>query len=231
MQPQDSFYKMLLQQPLFQGLGLNDLTEIVSKVKMHFQKFSDGSVIRLETDPCHNLLFLLKGNLRVSHASTNNRVVFAEQLKTPAVVGAENIFGVSQYHNRTYMAETDIQTLTISKESVSQIMLNYDVFRFNMLNLLSTRLQRADKALWETPSASLTRRFLQVCQHNFTLPSGRKEIIGKMVDLAVYIDATRLNLSRVLNSLKKNGLIELERKRVVIPKLESLVHFVQEHDN
>ncbi len=231
MQLQDSFYKTLLQQPLFQGLGYNDLTEIVSKVKMHFLKFSEGSVIRLETDPCRNLLFLLKGELKVSHGSTNNRVVFTEELKTPAVVGAENIFGVSQYHNRTYMAETDIQTLTISKDSVSQVMLNYDVFRFNMLNMLSTRLQRADRTLWETPSASLTRRFLQVCQHNFTQPSGKKEIIGKMVDLAVYIDATRLNLSRVVNRLEENGLVRLERKKVIIPKLEALVHFVQEHDN
>ena len=78
MQVQPSFYETLLQQPLFQGLGSNDLIEIVSKVKIHFQKFTAGNIIHLETDACRNLLFLLKGELKVSHTSTNKRIIFTE---------------------------------------------------------------------------------------------------------------------------------------------------------
>ena len=231
MQVQPSFYETLLQQPLFQGLGSNDLIEIVSKVKIHFQKFTAGNIIHLETDACRNLLFLLKGELKVSHTSTNKRIIFTELWKAPTVIGVESIFGVSQYHNRTYVAETDIQTLTINKEFITQMLLNYDVFRFNLLNMLSTRVQRSDRMLWETPALSLTRRFQQICQHNFTLPSGKKEILGKMVDLSVYVNATRLNLSRTLNLFEKEGILTLERKRITIPQFENLIHFVQEHDN
>ena len=34
-----TMYDTLLQLPLFQGLGKNDITEILSKVKFHFKKY------------------------------------------------------------------------------------------------------------------------------------------------------------------------------------------------
>ena len=136
MQQQESFYEILLQQPLFQGLGYHDLTEIVEKVKMNFQKTPAGTVIYKETDPCNELLFILKGNISVSHASQNRRVSFIETWTPPTVVGISTIFGISQYHTRTYRALTDIQTLSIRKEFITHNLLSYEVFQYNLLGML-----------------------------------------------------------------------------------------------
>lgn len=43
-----------------------------------------------------------------------------------------------------------------------------------------------------------------------------------MNDLAAIMDATRLNVSRELNTLAKEGLVSLRRKEIVIPALENL---------
>jgi CRP-like cAMP-binding protein len=230
MQQQESFYEILLQQPLFQGLGYNDLTDIVEKVKMNFQKTPAGTVIYHETDPCNELLFVLKGNISVSHTSQNKRVSFHETWAPPTVVGISNIFGISQYHSRTYRALSDIQTLSIKKEFITHNLLSYEVFQYNLLGMLSTRTQRSDRMLWESPDASLLKRFLQVCRQNFLRPFGEKEIHGKMIDLAVYVDATRLNLSRLLNKLEQENLIKMERKRIIIPNFEFLIRFAQENN-
>ena len=37
-----TMYDTLLQLPLFQGLGKNDITEILDKVKFHFKKYEPG---------------------------------------------------------------------------------------------------------------------------------------------------------------------------------------------
>lgn len=230
MQQQESFYEILLQQPLFQGLGYHDLTEIVEKIKMNFQKAHSGTIFYNETDPCNELLFLLKGNISVSHASQNHRVTFVETWTPPTVIGISNIFGISQYHNCTYRALTDIQTLSIKKEFITHNLLSYEVFQYNLLGMLSTRIQRADRMLWESPESSLLKRFLQICRQNFLRPFGEKEIMGKMVDLAVYVDATRLNLSQLLNKLEQVNLIKMERKHISIPNFELLIRYAQENN-
>ena len=44
-----------------------------------------------------------------------------------------------------------------------------------------------------------------------------------MDDLARYVDNTRLNTSRKLNEMQNEGLIELHRKEILIPDLQTLI--------
>lgn len=231
MEPQNSFFEILLSLPLFQGMGRRDMDELLSKTKFHFQKFVAGNIIRKETAPCNDILFLTKGELKVSHGSENNKVIFHEILKAPVDLGIENLFGISQYHTRTITAQTDVQMFTIAKEFVTGILLTYEVFRFNVLGILCSRLQRADRILWTSPSDLLMRKLIQVCMRNFQRPYGSKIIQGKMADLAIYVGATRLKLSRLLNHLEENQLVILERKRIYIPRFEELVRYSQDHSD
>ena len=46
-----------------------------------------------------------------------------------------------------------------------------------------------------------------------------------MEDLAELIDDTRINVSKVLNELQQQELIELSRKKIIIPDLNRLVAY------
>jgi biotin operon repressor len=53
-------------------------------------------------------------------------------------------------------------------------------------------------------------------------PSGEKILRTKMEDLALVLGESRLNVSKALNALQQQGMIELRRKEIVIPALERL---------
>ena len=53
-------------------------------------------------------------------------------------------------------------------------------------------------------------------------PEGEKILKIKMEDLANLIDETRINVSKVLNDLQEQGLVQLSRKEISIPALEKL---------
>ena len=53
-------------------------------------------------------------------------------------------------------------------------------------------------------------------------PEGKKILKIKMEDLASLIDETRINVSKVLNDLQEQGLVQLSRKEIYIPALEKL---------
>lgn len=227
---QESIYEILLQLPLFQGLGRNELTDIVSKVKMDFRKYEhDKTVIKADT-PCTELVFLIRGELIAERETPNHSLTFSEKLPAPAVIGIENIFGISQHHTRTYKTNSDVQMLFIAKSYLIQNMLPYEVCRFNFLNLLSASLQRQNKLLWDFPESDLVRRFTQILKNNFLKPSGEKHIKGKMVDWAEYMKVTRLAVSNMLNQLEQQKLIVLERKQITVPAMQDLVQYANEQN-
>ena len=44
-----------------------------------------------------------------------------------------------------------------------------------------------------------------------------------MEDLARIVNDTRLNVSHALNAMQDNGLVELHRGEIIIPRLEDLI--------
>lgn len=222
---QESFYETLLQLPLFQGLGYHDLTAIVSKVKMDFRKIQPGKTIIEEGSACKDVVFLLKGEITAERGSQGRRLIFSETVLAPDVVGLGSLFGLSQYHDHTYKAATDVQLLVINKQFIIHNMLIYEVCRFNFLNTLSTMVMRANRMLWDMPSQDLCLRFIQLLKRNYIKPSGPKEISGKMVDLARYLGATRLNVSNMLNHLQDEGLLQIGRKHLHIHAMQDLIRY------
>ena len=54
-------------------------------------------------------------------------------------------------------------------------------------------------------------------------PSGEKILKIKMEELANAINDTRLGVSKALNGMQEDGLLELHRGEIVIPDIERLV--------
>jgi CRP-like cAMP-binding protein len=52
---------------------------------------------------------------------------------------------------------------------------------------------------------------------------GEKRLHIKMEDLALLIDESRLNVSRELNAMQREGLVTLGRKEITIPDLKKLI--------
>src|SRR5574344_1114747 len=113
---EQSFFEILLQLPLFQGLGHKDLTDIVSKVQFDFQKKEVGTAIVRQDTKCNGLMFLLKGDLDITR--TSHKLFFSESLHAPDVIGIDSLFGLSQIYRHTLTARSDVQLLLIDKRFV-----------------------------------------------------------------------------------------------------------------
>ena len=99
----------------------------------------------------------------------------------------------------------------------------YNICRMNLLNILSGRVQQLDSHIWTLKETSLRERIIRFVKGLSDTQTGFKKLSIKMNDLALLMEATRLNVSRELNSLEADGLISLRRKEILIPALEKLV--------
>lgn len=218
-----SIYDQLLQLPLFQGHSREDLTTMLAKIKVDFRTFRERQVLACQDDPCRQLIFVLDGEVTLTRTSLHKDITFQEQFAAPTMFGAETAFGLRQNFSHTITAKTNVRTLMLSKQNLVDHLFSYEVFRYNMLNLLSTRIQRSSRLLWASDEGDTLQRFVALLKRNFLYHGGSKQIEGGMVSLARMMNEPRIHISNMLNALQEEGLLTILRKRIDIPHLEDII--------
>lgn len=217
-----TMYETLLQLPLFQGLSKNDITEILTAVKFHFKKISQGDCIYRQDEMCREIAFLLGGTVVADTVSFDKSYMLCEPLPVPYVIELYSLYGINPRYQSSYRAVTDANVLTIDKQYLFDLLSRYETCGINYSNIVCTRSQYLYKRIWQDVTGGLRERFVQfVMQHCHRL-GGAKILRIKMEDLAALLYDRRINVSRMLNELQDEGLVCLRRKEIEIPALEKL---------
>ena len=219
----NTIFDTLLQLPLFQGLAMEDFTKILEKVKLHFAKQKAGEILAKEGMPCDKLTFVLNGSIAMTTTSADRRYSLTEYFEAPYLIEPQSLFGLYTNYSAKYTATAPVNSISISKASVLNDLLKYDIFRLNYLNIVSSQIQQTGKRQWTPVPADLESRIRCFITLHVQRPRGSKLLKIKMEDLALILNDTRLNISKVLNHMQDNDLVELHRGEIVIPAMEKLL--------
>lgn len=216
-------YDQLLQFPLFQGMSRDDLEIIAGHIRFGFVKVAAGKSIIHIGETCTQLCFLINGTVKVETYGDEHRYMVAEQVSAPYILQQEAIFGYYQSYTHNFTALTDVNLLTIAKEEMLRLLEDFLVFRLNLVNQFATQTQKHIHQTWRRCPQTLRDRVIRFLTQHCIYPAGQKTFYILMEKLAEEMNDSRLNVSRVLNRLQEEGLIELHRGRVEIPQLERLL--------
>jgi CRP-like cAMP-binding protein len=132
------------------------------------------------------------------------------------------MFGMYPIFKATYQAKTEVKLLSINKPYIYNELHKYEIVRINFLNLLSNTCQSAHRKLWNSHSGTMEAKIAHFLTNRCLKPQGEKVLHITMEDLGYLIDETRMNVSRLLNELQQNELLQLRRREIYIPSLEKL---------
>lgn len=218
-------YDTLLQLPLFQGLGQNDFTSILGKVRLHFSKHKAGEKIINQGDSCDKLVFLLNGEILSESSDYDRLFTWCEYINSPHVIEPYSLFGMRTSYTASYTALTDINVVSINKNFVLTELNRYEIFRLNYLNILSNRSQVLFDRLWSVNNQTIEDKIISFFMARAEKVSGKKILKIKMEDFASILDDTRLSVSKALNELQERGLLLLRRKEIEIPEVSMLTGY------
>ena len=123
-----TMYDKLLQLPLFQGMSKFDFTDILEKVKIHFNKYEPGSCLVRQDTPCNQLIFVLDGEVQIESNDKTHKYTLWENFKSPNVIEPYSLFGMRPYFTASYTAVTEVNTLNIDKSYILNELCRYEVF-------------------------------------------------------------------------------------------------------
>ena len=215
-------FEKLQELPLLIGLSVSELMEILENVKFEFNKYDEGTTIASQGDRCEKVIYILKGEICVDRRGGD--MIFTEYVdKTPFLLEPENLWGMKQKYTHTYSFNTEGNTCSIDKKQLNYLISNYGVMKTNLLSMVCNKLQTANQALQLPISNDLETRVIRYFSNNMLTKTGRKSIRVKMNTLADAVDATRLNISKVLNDWQEKNLVKLGRGMIEIPDFSTIV--------
>ena len=217
-----SMYDTLLGLPLFQGMTKADFDSLLMKVKLDFARYEDGDTVISSQENCTRFAFLISGTIESSCTGENEDFEFRETICAPCLIEPYSMFGRDNRYRRSYRTVGKANFLFIDKQYVYTEIGKYNICRMNLLNILSGSIQKLDRNIWDISEMALRERIIWFIRMLADHHKGEKRLLIKMNDMARIMDATRINVSKELNALEDEGLVELSRGGIHIPLLENL---------
>jgi CRP-like cAMP-binding protein len=218
-----TIYDQLLQFPLFQGMSRADLMEVVTHTKFGFSKLPAEKYLVKEGDECNHLIFLTHGSLRCETVNDDHSCRVIESVRAPYTLQPDHLFGLSQRYTTTFKTATPCNMITIDKQEMLLLFETQLVFRLNMLNIMATESQRLRHHAWRSAPKSMRERLVRFFFARCIYPAGRKTFMVLMQHIADELNDSRLDISRALNAMQRDGHLTLHRGRIEIPLLERLL--------
>ena len=102
-----STFELLMDLPLFKGVSLTTISNVVGEAKFHFLKYPAGETIIRERENCTHLTFVIAGSVRLTTVNANGRFAVGQTLKAPAVIAPEFLFGRQDLESGLYQYTDD----------------------------------------------------------------------------------------------------------------------------
>lgn len=180
-----------------------------------------------QNNACEGLFFVLQGKIQSESADQTHNYTLYETLEAPYVIEPYSLFGMYPQYNASYHTLTPANIISIDKSYILTELNKYAIFQLNFMNLLSNRAQTIYRRLWNAHIGDTQSKIINFLLLRCTTTNGFKRLHIRMEDLADLIDDTRINVSKILNELKQEGLVSLSRREIEIPDMNALIAYNQ----
>ena len=218
-----SMFETLLSLPLFQGLGSADLTRILESTRMEFNTLKAGSTFLHQDETCTGLTFVIDGHVEMETFSANRSWSVVEEMAVPSVIGTEVLYGRTRTHLHNYTALTSTRIMQMDKRIAAALTGYFEVFRLNLLNLLTTNIVRREQLHWLPPTKTLDGRIVSFFRTHIIRPAGSKRFHISLPELGAYLGEDPRYISKALHRMQNKGLLTLNRRLIEIPSFERLL--------
>lgn len=221
-----SMFELLMELPLFKGVSLNTLSQVVGENKFHFLKYPAEETIIRERETCTHLTFVISGSVRLTTVNANGRFSIAQTLKAPAVISPDFLYGKITSYPCSVMALDNVSILKISKSDYSKMLTVDPVFLFNYLNTLSVNAQKSVEGILSLTTGEIDER-IAFWIIALTQPgSSDIRLSCKMRDLCSLFGAPRAMFNAGLESMKNRGLIEYDNHELIVADRTAMLNLL-----
>ncbi|HUQ79098.1 MAG TPA: Crp/Fnr family transcriptional regulator [Patescibacteria group bacterium] len=213
--------------PLFAGLDADGLEGLVKGMRV--RRFRRGETVFHLGDPGDALFIVMAGSIKITlPADTGDEAILATL--RPGDFFGELALLDGAPRSATAVAIEPTETYILARERFRELIATEPVMREALLATLAAEVRRLTHHVEELHFLDITGRLasrlarLAAEAGASRLPDGSIRLAGPLTqgDLAAMIGCTRQSVNKLLGMFSDDGLIRLEKDRIVVVDLEGL---------
>lgn len=208
---------------LFKDFHNKEITDFLISSQYQTRDYAASQIIALEGDPLTQIGLLLSGKVSVEKCFPSGKKITISQLSAGDIFGEAIIFSPKKVFPSMVTAVNNCKVMFVDQEHVIKMCFQNEKFLLNLLQLLSEKILLMDYRLRFLSGESIRQK---ICLYLLEQYEEQKRFDIHLTDnreaLAEQFGVTRPSLSRELNKMRKEGLINLTRKTIIINNLSLL---------
>lgn len=209
------YIALLKNTELFKDVSDEDLDKLFES-QHSLTRYEKDAIIYLQHERCDSLDVILKGTVTVQKIDIDGKILPINDFRTGEVLGENLIFSKLSFYPMTITATSDTLLLHLPKDAILTLCQKSRTFLENLLASLSGKTLILSEKL--KSSVKTIRQILidflfieHYAQKNNTI-----QLNFTKKQLAEKIGIQRSSLSRELNKMRQDGLIEFDARSITI---------------
>ncbi len=215
--------------PLFRQLT----PEQIEQIEPHCfsRDFGRGELIYLPGDMGDSVLLLARGRVRIYHVTPEGKQAILGFIEPGELFGELSVFDGTLREEYAEAADNCFAVL-LPRHVMQRIMSQHPDISLGMTHLFGFRLRRIERRLKSLLFRSSRDRLIHLLLE-LAEKYGRPQADGLLIslkishqDLASVIGATRETVTITLGELQQEGLVRIERRRIILKRVEVMTGLV-----
>ncbi|MGN9162419.1 Crp/Fnr family transcriptional regulator [Clostridium sulfidigenes] len=215
------FISILENTELFKDISMSTINHLFVQDSFNIKTYKKNSVIYFQNEKCVTFDMVLKGIVSVQSTDEKGNYISISDFTMGSELGGNLLFSHKNFYPMMVLAKTEVTLIHLKKDLVLSLCQSNTTFLSKFLHSIS------DKTLILTDKIkTLSLKSIRQCIIDFLMYESyvqKSNIIKLEVtkkDLAEKFGVQRSSLSRELNKMRKDGLIEYDAYSITIVNLD-----------
>ncbi|WP_089609959.1 Crp/Fnr family transcriptional regulator [Dehalobacterium formicoaceticum] len=186
-------------------------------------QYNKGQIIHLQNEMCRTMDIVLEGKVAVQKIDEDGGILKINVFSQGGILGANLLFARENYYHMTVVSESPSVLLHISKDLILELSQTNVHFMTGLMTVISDRTLLLTDKIDAISLKTIRQKIIDYLRYEYSL---QKSNILKMSitkkDLAERFGIERTSLSRELNKMRKDGLLEYNANTITLKKIDLL---------
>lgn len=197
------------------------MSRLFSLYKYEIKRYNKGQIIHLQNEVCHAIDVILDGYISIQKIDEDGNLLTVHVLFATNIIGASLIFSSKNTYPMTVVAESDTVVLHMYKELILELSQNNVDFMVRMIEAISDRTLILTDKINVISLKTIRQRIIEFLKYEYHIQKNNTiKLNASKKDLAEMLGMQRTSLSRELNKMRQDGLLEYDARTITIRNID-----------
>lgn len=219
---------LLMNIPLFNMVREDSLERIFNELSIKESIFDKNDILALQDEQCNRLIILLNGSVKCEMTDPSGKIVKVEDIEAPNPLAILFLFGKDNKFPVQVTAREPVIALVIPQQSILKMLSMDETLLKNYLDISAGFASRLSKKLHFMSFRTIRQKMaMYMIDLSQKVQTDRVELDKTKSALAEYFGVSRQSLERELTKMQNDGLIEVDKKIIIIKDKAKLIRLVR----